>query len=89
MSYLAGPHRPRWFKPVLITWVLSGLPAIPMGMMYAGSLSPVPMPPRFESFADAATWGLVAAWLYVTPVILVVAERRYRRVSDMEKNAQH
>jgi hypothetical protein len=81
MSYLHGPHRPRWFKPVLIGWALTGLPAIPLGMMYAGSLNPLPIPDEFESFADAATWSLVVAWLYVTPVVLIVVERRYRRAT--------
>ncbi len=79
MSYLDGPNRPAWFKPVLIAWALLGLPVIPLGMMWVGSFNPLPIPPGFESFADALSWSITVAWTHVTPFILLAVEWRYRR----------
>ena len=82
MSYLDGPFRPRWCRPLLIFWAIFGMPVVPVGMFYRGSLNPLPGAPPVESFDNpvaVGAWLLLIAWVYLPPVLLIVVELVFRR----------
>ena len=97
MSYLNGPFRPPWFRPVAIGWYLTGLPvAIIVPIFWAMGVSPTeePPPPPTElgSMVFSAVTQLVAVgWTFGTPIILLLVDRRYRRLirqSELTNNAR-
>ena len=82
----SGPFRPRWFQPVLIFWVLTGLPialVAPIVWITGASFTGEPPPPPQ---LGSGAWILASAiqlavfgWVFVTPFALGWAELRYRK----------
>jgi hypothetical protein len=85
LDYALKPvMRPKWFTPLLVAWVLTGLPAALVGTYFRiAGVSPTEAPPPLTGFGDFLVELLVDAvvLLYVlgSPVALALAERNYRR----------
>jgi hypothetical protein len=70
----------RLFWLIAATWLATAIPILVLSLL----LLEVPLWPSFsaESTAEGiSVWTVVAAWFYITPVVLITVARRYRRRS--------
>jgi hypothetical protein len=89
-GYIDPPlSRPKWFTPLLVAWVLTGLPvAIVVPYFWITGTSPTrppPAPTTVSAFVIGILLQLLSA-LYVlgSPIALALAERKYRKMRDFE-----
>jgi hypothetical protein len=70
------------FWLVAAAWLATAVPVLVLSLF----LLEVPLLPSFsaESTVEGiSVWAVLAAWFYVTPVVLIVVARRHRRASTL------
>ena len=76
--------RPKWFTPLLVGWVLTGLPnAIFVPYLWISGVAVTEAPPPSTglggSILEVFVTLLVALFVFGSPIALSLAERNYRR----------
>ena len=88
MTYRDRPElgRPWWMAPVLMFWLAIGLPGYVLGLLYRGTVNPLPDVPE-PNLVGLLLWLVLISFIFVSPVALLLAERRYRRTLRNGRNA--